>query len=253
MRHGRKLRLNNGGFERYEMTYFRPSSLFDIPARCLCHLTGLNARFRARFSRFSLKMVFHSILYTILRFIWWIVSSYITIRILRALWVLLTSLWAHFIARPLDLTLYQDSWTVVTDANDDLGQAYVEELAKTRGVRKFYLMGRNPIKLAEFESELVKRYQCDVKMRVFDFERDDLEEIPEDVKMLDVGILLNSVDATPEMNGRFMEQTDGTGSKLVKANVSGAIKMIEFILPGMVERNKGIIVNISSALGKVDF
>lgn len=43
---------------------------------------------------------------------------------------------------------------VVTGCTDGIGRAYTEELAAKRGVRKFYLIGRNKKKLKTVENEL---------------------------------------------------------------------------------------------------
>uniref|UniRef100_A0A914C7Y6 Uncharacterized protein n=1 Tax=Acrobeloides nanus TaxID=290746 RepID=A0A914C7Y6_9BILA len=123
--------------------------------------------------------------------VWWIVSSYITFRFVRSTHVLLRSIWAHFFSTPLDLKPYQDSWTVVTGCTDGIGRAYIEELAKARGIRKFYLIGRNPEKLNKINNELTSRYNCEIKTAIFDFEKDDLDRIIDlpGFRDLEVGIL----------------------------------------------------------------
>jgi 17beta-estradiol 17-dehydrogenase / very-long-chain 3-oxoacyl-CoA reductase len=161
------------------------------------------------------------------------------------------SIWEHFLSRPLDLNPYINSWTVVTGGTDGIGRAYIEELARTREIRKFYIIGRNPIKLSKVQSELVERYKCEVRTAIFDFETDNLEKLPEELGILDVGILVNCVEIRPDKIGTFSEQPDDLASKLVKINFLSYIKMLEMLLPGMVQRNIGIIVNISSILGKV--
>jgi short-subunit dehydrogenase len=45
---------------------------------------------------------------------------------------------------------------VVTGCTDGIGRAYIEELAKTRGIRKFYLIGRNAEKLNKINNEMSK-------------------------------------------------------------------------------------------------
>lgn len=96
-------------------------------------------------------------------------------------------------------------FSVITGATDGIGRAYIEELAKTRGIRKFYLIGRNIDKLNKTRKELGLRkaemneelrritleetYGCEIKHFVHDFEKDDLSHLPEELKTLDIGIL----------------------------------------------------------------
>uniref|UniRef100_A0A914DT68 Uncharacterized protein n=1 Tax=Acrobeloides nanus TaxID=290746 RepID=A0A914DT68_9BILA len=178
-------------------------------------------------------------LYNIL---WWIVSSVIIFRIVRATHFLIRSIWAHFFSTLLDLKPYQDSWTVVTGCTNGI-VAYIEELAKTRGIRKFYLIGRNPEKLNQINNEMSSRYNCDIKTAIFDFEKDDLDRVIDlpGFRDLEVGIL--------KKIGNLVELPTGIGSKIVKVNLLSCIKMLELILPGMAKRDKGIIVNIASFMG----
>lgn len=36
---------------------------------------------------------------------------------------------------------------------------------------------------------LEKKYQCEIKTAIFDFENDNLEDLPSELKTLDIGIL----------------------------------------------------------------
>jgi len=121
---------------------------------------------------------------------WWIVASYATFRGMKFLYIFLHSIYGHFFSTPLDLTPFLSSWTVVTGCTDGIGRAYVEELAKARGVRKFYLIGRNAGKLERVKKELEESYEgCEVRTAVFDFEKDDFDRLPKELGELDVGIL----------------------------------------------------------------
>jgi hypothetical protein len=83
--------------------------------------------------------------------------------------IIVRSVSAHFISTPLDLTPYLDGWTVVTGGTDGIGRAYIEELAKTRGVRKFYLIGRNKVKLEEVKKKMGRNFLIEREMRVDEY------------------------------------------------------------------------------------
>uniref|UniRef100_A0A1I7YYS1 Estradiol 17-beta-dehydrogenase 12 n=1 Tax=Steinernema glaseri TaxID=37863 RepID=A0A1I7YYS1_9BILA len=135
---------------------------------------------------------------------------------------------------------------VVTGGTDGIGRCYIDELANTRGVRKFYLLGRNPAKLEKVKKELVEKFNCEVKTSVFDFEKDDVETLPEELKTLDVGILINCAGIGPAQVADFSELPNNLPTSIYKVNLLTPTKMIELILPGMIKRDLGIVVNVSS-------
>lgn len=106
-------------------------------------------------------------MYTFLELLTWFISAYIIIRIYKACWIMGKSLLVHYILPQYSLDHLKNSWTginnfvpfkrsflVCTGATDGIGKAYVFELARTRGIRKFYLLGRNANKLDAVKSEL---------------------------------------------------------------------------------------------------
>jgi 17beta-estradiol 17-dehydrogenase / very-long-chain 3-oxoacyl-CoA reductase len=179
----------------------------------------------------------------------WIVTSWLTFRLMKFLYIIPNTIYAHFIAKPYDISHLLDSWTVATGCTDGIGRAYVEELARARGVRKFYLIGRNKSKLETLTKVLTENYGCQVKTLVFDFETDDLDKLPAELSEMDVGILFNCAGIAPTQVANFVELEPGLPSKIVRVNLMSCVKMIELILPGMIKRDRGIVVNIGSVTG----
>ncbi|EYB86360.1 hypothetical protein Y032_0280g1217 [Ancylostoma ceylanicum] len=190
-----------------------------------------------------------SMLSALWTYIWWAVTSYFVVRVLKCLFILVKSVIVHFITPIYDLDHLKDSWTVVTGGTDGIGRAYIEELAKSRGIRKFYLIGRNRQKLDKVVSELRDRYDAECKTAIFDFECDGFEKLPQELKDMDVGILINCAGIAPNQVANFMELPDGTASKIFRVNLMSNVKMLELVLPGMIKRNKGCVVNFSSMTG----
>uniref|UniRef100_A0AC34Q2D3 Uncharacterized protein n=1 Tax=Panagrolaimus sp. JU765 TaxID=591449 RepID=A0AC34Q2D3_9BILA len=185
----------------------------------------------------------------IYQIIWWFLSSYCVFRLSKCLYVLIRSFYAHFLSTPFDLTPYLEKWTVVTGCTDGIGRAYIEELAKTRGIRKFYLIARSEKKLSKLSQELKEKFGCQIKTAIFDFSSDDYSKLPEELTTLDIGILVNCVGIAPEQVGNFSELPEGLASKILRVNLMSCIKMMELILPGMLRRDQGIIVNMASMTG----
>ncbi|PIO72287.1 hypothetical protein TELCIR_05789, partial [Teladorsagia circumcincta] len=113
---------------------------------------------------------------------------------------------------------------VVTGGTDGIGRAYIEELAKTRGIKKFYLIGRNLEKLNTVVKELGERYGATCKIAVFDFENDSYDKLPEELESMDVGILINCAGIAPTKVGNFMELAEGYSSKILRVNLMSNIK-----------------------------
>ncbi|KAK5981998.1 Hydroxysteroid (17-beta) dehydrogenase 12 [Trichostrongylus colubriformis] len=184
------------------------------------------------------------------RCLYYCVTSYLVVRLLKCLYVFSKSFIIHVLTPIYNLDHLKDSWTVVTGGTDGIGRAYIEELAKTRGIRKFYLIGRNETKLNAVVKDMTERYGAICKTAVFDFESTNYENLPEEeLKNMDVGILINCAGIAPNKVGNFMELEEGLASKILQVNVMSNIKMTELILPGMIKRNRGCVVNVSSMTG----
>ncbi|VDL76848.1 unnamed protein product [Nippostrongylus brasiliensis] len=152
-------------------------------------------------------------------------SSYVVVRVLKFLFIVVKCFVVHVVTPMYNLDHLKDSWTVVTGGTDGIGRAYIEELAKTRGLKKFYLIGRNPNKLETVKKELSERYDATCKTAVFDFEKDEYEKLPEELKTLDVGILVNCAGIAPNQVGGFMEVETGLASKILRVNLMSNIKV----------------------------
>ncbi|ETN78756.1 hypothetical protein NECAME_10170 [Necator americanus] len=158
-------------------------------------------------------------------YFWWTVVSYIVVRLLKCSFILVKSIIVHFITPIYNLDHLRDAWTVVTGGTDGIGRAYIEELARTRGLKKFYLIGRNRQKLDRVVKELCERYDAECKTTVFDFEYDSYEKLPQELSDMDIGILINCAGISSNQVGDFMELPKGTASKILRVNLMSSIKI----------------------------
>uniref|UniRef100_A0A0N4Z9P2 Estradiol 17-beta-dehydrogenase 12 n=1 Tax=Parastrongyloides trichosuri TaxID=131310 RepID=A0A0N4Z9P2_PARTI len=184
---------------------------------------------------------------TLLAIIKWYVVAYITIRFSKFLWIIFNSIKGHFFTKPYDMSSYKDDWAVVTGATDGIGKAYINELAKSKGIRKFFLIGRSVQKLEDVKSFMEKTHNAVVDYFVFDFASDDFNKLDAAIEKLDVGILINCVGMGPSKVGNFTELNQGEASKILRVNLMSTVKMVELVLPKMVEKDHGMIVNFASA------
>lgn len=140
------------------------------------------------------------------------------------------------------------SWAVVTGATDGIGKAYAKALAK-KGLN-VVLISRTRTKLEEVAKEIESESKVQTKIITADFTSGP--EIYDDIRAqtadLEVGVLVNNVGmsyANPEYFLTLPDQEKFINS-VVTCNIFSVTRMCGLILPGMVERRKGVVINISS-------
>ncbi|XP_063901873.1 very-long-chain 3-oxoacyl-CoA reductase-A-like [Zophobas morio] len=159
-------------------------------------------------------------------------------------------IYVYFLRNPLDLTKF-GKWAVVTGSTDGIGAAYATELA-LRGFN-LVLISRSPSKL-KYSSEFFRsRFKVDTKILVIDFKIKSFEEmkkeVSEAIKDLDVGILINNAGVGYDYPEYFHELPEGKVEELIKVNINSVASLTSAVLPGMLQRKRGAIVNISSSSG----
>ncbi|KAK4477345.1 hypothetical protein RD792_016562 [Penstemon davidsonii] len=140
------------------------------------------------------------------------------------------------------------SWALVTGPTDGIGKAFAFQLAR-KGIN-LVLVGRNPNKLNEVSESIKSKFgSTQIKTVVVDFSGDiddGVFRIKETIEGLDIGVLINNVGVSYPYARFFHEVDDKLLNDLIKVNVEGTSKVTQAVLPGMVKRKKGAIVNIGS-------
>ncbi|KAL1564257.1 Very-long-chain 3-oxoacyl-CoA reductase 1 [Salvia divinorum] len=157
--------------------------------------------------------------------------------------------WAYVnFLRPAKNLKKYGSWAVITGPTDGIGKSFAFQLAR-KGLN-LVLVGRNPNKLEEVSAAIKSKFgSIQIKTVVVDFsgELDDgVSRIKEAIEGLDVGLLINNVGVSYPYARFFHEVDEKLLNDLIKVNVVGTTKVTQAVLPGMVERKKGAIVNIGS-------
>ncbi|KAM9312172.1 uncharacterized protein PAF06_010089 [Gastrophryne carolinensis] len=150
-----------------------------------------------------------------------------------------------------DLRKY-GGWAVVTGATDGIGKAYAEELAR-RGF-DVVLISRSQEKLQRVANEIKQQHQHKTKIIQADFTGgpEIYPQIEKSLKDLDIGILVNNVGMAQGGIGTFIDlygDSDKGMMDMLNCNVLSMLQMTRIILPRMVQRKKGLIINIASEAG----
>ncbi|NWH56128.1 HSDL1 protein, partial [Geococcyx californianus] len=147
----------------------------------------------------------------------------------------------------IDLVKQYGKWAVVTGSTDGIGKAYAEELAK-RGVN-IILISRNKEKLEAVSKSISETYKVETVFIVADFSkgRETYPAIKEALKDREIGILVNNVGIFYPYPDYFTNLSEDTLWDMINVNIASANMMTHIVLPGMVEKKKGAIVNVSSA------
>ncbi|XP_014797924.1 PREDICTED: hydroxysteroid dehydrogenase-like protein 1 isoform X1 [Calidris pugnax] len=147
----------------------------------------------------------------------------------------------------IDLVKRYGKWAVVTGSTDGIGKAYAEELAK-RGVN-IILISRNKEKLESVSRSISETYKVETDFIVADFSkgREPYPAIREALKDREIGILVNNVGMFYPYPDYFTNLSEDVLWDMININIVSANMMMHIVLPRMVEKMRGAIVNVSSA------
>ncbi|CAF2707077.1 unnamed protein product [Rotaria sp. Silwood2] len=144
-------------------------------------------------------------------------------------------------------------WALVTGSTDGIGRAYAIELAK-RGLNVI-LISRTKEKLEQVAKEIQsKSPTVQVKTIAIDFTKDNsiYTTIREEIRDLDIGVLVNNVGMSYEYPEFFdkVENSAKLVNDMIRCNVDSVAYLTQMILPDMLQKRRGLIVNLSSVSGR---
>ncbi|KAF6735777.1 Inactive hydroxysteroid dehydrogenase-like protein 1 [Oryzias melastigma] len=138
-------------------------------------------------------------------------------------------------------------WAVISDASEPVAKAYAEELAK-HGINVAFIT-RDAASVQDAAASFSQSYGVETAVIVADFslgQASVIKPIQETLRDKDVGFLVNCVDESSASPLSLIEMSDQLLLGQVNRNVGATTLMTRLVLPGMLQRSRGAVVNISS-------
>ncbi|XP_063973888.1 very-long-chain 3-oxoacyl-CoA reductase-A-like [Diachasmimorpha longicaudata] len=180
-----------------------------------------------------------------LSFAYWSLRAYYSL-FLRVYRVFFTS------DKFLDLNKF-GKWCMVTGCTQGLGKSFLGSLAE----RNFSLILVGPITegLGDLASDLELLYNVETKVIDLDMtsRQVDYQKLEKEIEGLEIGILINNFSVNYGYPEYFLEVKDSQEvfNDIIWSNVVLVTQMCRIVMPQMVERKKGVVINISSTFALV--
>ncbi|MBW0016651.1 MAG: SDR family oxidoreductase [Mycobacterium sp.] len=137
----------------------------------------------------------------------------------------------------------QGGWAVVTGASSGLGAIFADQLAK-RGL-SLVLAGRDHTRLSAVAQQVSTN--VDVELVVGDLGTEaGMNDLVEHLAGRPIEVLINN--AGFGTYGRFAELDAGREHDLLAVNVDALVRLTHAVLPGMLARGRGGILNVASVI-----
>ena len=167
--------------------------------------------------------------------------------LLSTLCYLIKCFYVFFLSGTVDFKKF-GKWAVVTGATDGIGKEYCEQLA-AKGM-SVVLVSRTIEKLETVASQIEEKYKVETKVIAVDFSRADIyAKLTSELSELDVGVLVNNVGVSYDYPQYFHQVPVNKVEALLNVNALSVAEMTRIVLPRMLERKKGIVINIGSMAG----
>lgn len=143
----------------------------------------------------------------------------------------------------------KDKIVFITGSTSGIGEACAHKFA-SQGA-KLILNGRNQEKLDNLKHKLIAHHGIDILTLEFDVRdrnaaKTAIDSLPEEWKSID--ILINNAGLVIGVDKEFEGDLD-EWDIVIDTNIKGLLAMTRFIVPGMVQRKRGHIINIGSIAG----
>ena len=135
----------------------------------------------------------------------------------------------------------------MTGASDGIGKEYAIQLA-AKGFN-VVLVSRTKSKLETLATEITKATSVETKTLAMDFAQNrdsDYAALKALVSDLDVSILVNNVGLSHDIPVPFVQTPEQEIKDIITINCHGTLRVTQLVAPGMVQRQRGLIITMAS-------
>ncbi|KAF5898426.1 inactive hydroxysteroid dehydrogenase-like protein 1, partial [Clarias magur] len=155
----------------------------------------------------------------------------------------------HFIPRivyPIDLVHRYGKWAIINGASEAIAKAYAEELA-SHGVC-IILISTDITSLNNAAKTISDTHGVEAVVLEADFSHGALtcKSVKDAVKDKDIGFVINCLNSSLDIPRDFHAISESELWQIINRSISAASLITRMALPGMAERRRGVVVNISS-------
>ncbi len=142
---------------------------------------------------------------------------------------------------------YRDKVALVTGASSGIGEAFAWALARRR--MRLILVARSDDKLRRLAAELIRNYRVRVEVAAIDLaEEGATDRLLAEVERLAMPVDLLVNNAAFSSHGPFESISRERDHRQVLLNVAAVVDLTHAVVPGMLARGGGAIVNVGSIL-----
>ena len=141
------------------------------------------------------------------------------------------------------MIIEKNKTALITGATSGIGAAFARRFANAG--YNLIVTGRRKEKINSLAEELREKFNISVDVFIVELSSmDNVDSLIEKIKNRDIRVLVNNAGFATK--GRFTDEKLNTQEQMINLHVICSIKLIHSILPNMIDKKDGTIINLSS-------